>query len=293
MREADVVIGYGPYVDQCADLLDGQEVIRGRMGEELERAREAVERARAVRGRAGLLRRRRRARHGRADARHGVGDRRDGDPGRHRRARRRRAPGRAARRRLGDALAVGPAPPVGDRRAAPDRARRLRDRARALQPALEDPHGAVRARAGDPARAPRRRTRPWRSRPTSRREGETITHATLATLDPATVTMRSLCSCAGESRGVGRARGSSPRERGRAAPATRPPPAASRERRRDRPPRRRRPRRSRAAHGRRRGPHPRARACSSMTGRRWTRSSRSPRPTPSVTASAARPGGAR
>ena len=35
VREADVVIGYGPYVDQCADLLDGQEVVRGRMGEEL------------------------------------------------------------------------------------------------------------------------------------------------------------------------------------------------------------------------------------------------------------------
>jgi precorrin-3B C17-methyltransferase len=24
IREADVVAGYGPYVDQCADLLDGQ-----------------------------------------------------------------------------------------------------------------------------------------------------------------------------------------------------------------------------------------------------------------------------
>jgi precorrin-3B methylase len=48
VREADVVIGYGPYVDQCADLLDsGQEVVRGRMGEELQRAQEAVRRARA------------------------------------------------------------------------------------------------------------------------------------------------------------------------------------------------------------------------------------------------------
>ena len=47
VREADVVIGYGPYVDQCADLLDGQEVVRGRMGEELQRAQEAVTRARA------------------------------------------------------------------------------------------------------------------------------------------------------------------------------------------------------------------------------------------------------
>ncbi len=49
VREADVVIGYGPYVDQCADLLDAQEVVRGTMGEELRRAREAVERARDVR----------------------------------------------------------------------------------------------------------------------------------------------------------------------------------------------------------------------------------------------------
>jgi precorrin-3B C17-methyltransferase len=42
-----VVAGYGPYVDQCADLLDGQEVLRGRMGEEEARALEAVERAAA------------------------------------------------------------------------------------------------------------------------------------------------------------------------------------------------------------------------------------------------------
>ncbi|WP_084286049.1 precorrin-3B C(17)-methyltransferase [Solirubrobacter soli] len=47
IREADVVIGYGPYVDQCADLLDDQEIVRGRMGEETARAAEAVERAAA------------------------------------------------------------------------------------------------------------------------------------------------------------------------------------------------------------------------------------------------------
>jgi precorrin-3B C17-methyltransferase len=47
VRDADVVIGYGPYVDQCADLLDGQEVVRGRMREETVRAEEAVRRARA------------------------------------------------------------------------------------------------------------------------------------------------------------------------------------------------------------------------------------------------------
>jgi precorrin-3B C17-methyltransferase len=45
---ADAVVGYARYVDQCADLLcDGQEVVRGRMGEEAERADEALERARA------------------------------------------------------------------------------------------------------------------------------------------------------------------------------------------------------------------------------------------------------
>jgi precorrin-3B C17-methyltransferase len=47
IREADVVVGYAPYVDQCADLLDGQAVVRGRMGEEEARALEALDRARA------------------------------------------------------------------------------------------------------------------------------------------------------------------------------------------------------------------------------------------------------
>jgi len=46
VARADVVIGYGPYVDQCADLLcPGQEVIRGAMGEEGARADEALTRA--------------------------------------------------------------------------------------------------------------------------------------------------------------------------------------------------------------------------------------------------------
>ena len=75
VREADVVIGYGPYVDQCADLLDGQEVVRGRMGEEHGRApRRPSPRARAG-ARVALVssRRRRRARHGRAHARAAAG----------------------------------------------------------------------------------------------------------------------------------------------------------------------------------------------------------------------------
>jgi precorrin-3B C17-methyltransferase len=47
VRGADVVVGYGPYVDQCADLVGDREVVRGRMGEEAARADEALERAAA------------------------------------------------------------------------------------------------------------------------------------------------------------------------------------------------------------------------------------------------------
>jgi precorrin-3B C17-methyltransferase len=43
---ADVVVGYGRYVDQCADLIEGQDVVRGEMGEEERRADEALELAR-------------------------------------------------------------------------------------------------------------------------------------------------------------------------------------------------------------------------------------------------------
>lgn len=45
IRDAAVVVGYGPYVDQCADLLADQEVVRGAMGEEAARADEALARA--------------------------------------------------------------------------------------------------------------------------------------------------------------------------------------------------------------------------------------------------------
>jgi precorrin-3B C17-methyltransferase len=49
VRDAAVVVGYGPYVDQCADLLrPGHEVVRGAMGEEAARADQAL--ARASRG---------------------------------------------------------------------------------------------------------------------------------------------------------------------------------------------------------------------------------------------------
>ena len=46
VRQAQVVIGYGPYVDQAGDLLGpGQEVIRSPIGAETERVREALSRA--------------------------------------------------------------------------------------------------------------------------------------------------------------------------------------------------------------------------------------------------------
>ena len=46
VRHAEVVIGYGPYIDQAADLLGpGQEVIRSPIGAEADRTRTALEKA--------------------------------------------------------------------------------------------------------------------------------------------------------------------------------------------------------------------------------------------------------
>jgi len=43
VRGADVVVGYGPYVDQCADLLvPAQEVVRSPIGDEVVRAKQAL-----------------------------------------------------------------------------------------------------------------------------------------------------------------------------------------------------------------------------------------------------------
>jgi precorrin-3B C17-methyltransferase len=54
VRDADAVVGYGPYVDQCADLLrEGQLVERSTMGREEDRAERAV--ALAVAGRSVAL----------------------------------------------------------------------------------------------------------------------------------------------------------------------------------------------------------------------------------------------
>lgn len=50
VRHAEVVIGYGPYVDQCADLLaPHHEIVRSPIGDEVARARLAVEHAAAGR----------------------------------------------------------------------------------------------------------------------------------------------------------------------------------------------------------------------------------------------------
>ena len=162
VRGADVVIGYGPYVDQCADLLDGQEVVRGAMGEEAARADEALRRA-AAGARVALV--------SSGDAGvHGMAARtlaraaeladderpRRGHPGRHGGAGRGGAARRAAGRRLRRRCRSRTCTCRGRRRAAADGPRRRRHRARALQPALAHAHGAARARARDPARAPRR-----------------------------------------------------------------------------------------------------------------------------------------
>ncbi len=46
VRHAEVVIGYGPYLDQCAELLSpAQEVVRSPIGDEVARARRAVDAA--------------------------------------------------------------------------------------------------------------------------------------------------------------------------------------------------------------------------------------------------------
>jgi precorrin-3B C17-methyltransferase len=202
---ADVVIGYGPYVDQCADLLDGQEVVRGAMGEEAARANEAL--ARAVAGaRVALVS--------------------SGDAGVHGMAARTLARAAALPDDERPAIEVVPgvtaALAAGALLGAP-----LGDDFAALS--LSDLHVAwevVERRLTAVAAAglalalynPRSRTRTWqldrvveilrehRDADTpvavvtdAARPGEHVARATLATLDPETVTMRSLLVVAGES----------------------------------------------------------------------------------------------
>ena len=197
VREADVVIGYGPYVDQCADLLDTQEVVRGTMGEELARAREAVDRARESR----------------------VALVSSGDAGVHGMAARTLAmaegvdvtvvPGVTAA--LATAARVGA--PLADDWATLSLSdlhlpretveRRLTGLAAAgIALALYNPRSKTRTEPFDRGLAILREHRapdtPVIVATDVARAGETLEHTTLAELDPATVTMRSLVLVAGE-----------------------------------------------------------------------------------------------
>jgi precorrin-3B C17-methyltransferase len=197
VREADVVVGYGPYVDQVADLLHGQEVVRGRMGEELARAQEAVERARTA----------------------NVALVSSGDAGVHGMAARTLAmaegidvtvvPGVTAA--LATAARIGA--PLADDWATlslsdlhlPLEAveRRLTGLAMSgVALALYNPRSKTRTEPFDRALAILREHRagntPVVVATDVAREGETLEHTTLNELDPATVTMRSLVLVAGE-----------------------------------------------------------------------------------------------
>ena len=129
VRHAEVVSGYGPYVDLAADLLHpSQLVLRWPIGAETERCRDALQPGRGRRpGGAGVFRRRRGVRPGVAGLRAGAGcwrparqrgPRGDGGP------QRRRGSGRAARPRPRGHLAVRPAHALGGHRAPLARRRR-------------------------------------------------------------------------------------------------------------------------------------------------------------------------
>jgi precorrin-3B C17-methyltransferase len=202
---AQVVIGYGPYVEQCADLLRGQEVVRGAIGEEAQRADEALARA-AAGARVALVS--------------------SGDAGVHGMAARTLARAAALPEDERPAIEVVPgvtaALAAGALLGAP-----LADDFAALS--LSDLHVAwevVERRLTAVAAAglalalynPRSRTRTWQLERVlevlrEHREGETpvavvtdaarpgehVARTTLATLDPETVTMRSLIVVAGDS----------------------------------------------------------------------------------------------
>ena len=205
VRDAEVVIGYGPYVDQCADLLDGQEVVRGAMGEEAARADEALRRA-AAGARVALVS--------------------SGDAGVHGMAARTltRAAELAEDERpalvvipgVTAALAAGAllGAPLGDDFAALSLSdlnvawdvveRRLTAVAAAgLALALYNPRSRTRTwqleRVLDVLREHRADDTPVAVVTDAARPGQSITQATLATIDPGTVTMRSLVVVAGDS----------------------------------------------------------------------------------------------
>jgi len=208
---AEVVIGYGPYVEQCADLLHaGQEVVRGAMGEEAQRADEALRRA-ATGARVALVS--------------------SGDAGVHGMAARTLARAAAMPEDERPAVAVVPGvtaalaagallgAPLGDDFAALSLSdlhvawevveRRLTAVAAAgLALALYNPRSRTRTwqleRVLDVLREHRDADTPVAVVSDAARPGEHVARATLATLDPETVTMRSLIVVAGDSgRAVG------------------------------------------------------------------------------------------
>jgi len=203
---ADVVIGYAPYVEQCADLLHtGHEVVRGAMGQEAARADEALARA-AAGARVALVS--------------------SGDAGVHGMAARTlaRAAELAADERpaievvpgVTAALAAGAllGAPLGDDFAALSLSdlhvawevveRRLTAVAAAgLALALYNPRSKTRTwqldRVRDVLREHRDADTPLAVVTDAARPGQDVARATLATLDPETVTMRSLLVVAGDS----------------------------------------------------------------------------------------------
>jgi precorrin-3B C17-methyltransferase len=198
IREADVVAGYGPYLDQCADLLDGQEVLRGRMGEEEARAWEAVARA-AAGARVALVS--------------------SGDAGVHGMAARTlaAASGVAVEVIPGVTAALAVAARIGAPLADDWATLSLSDRqvpwevvarrlgalaASGIALALYNPRSKTRTEPFDRAlailRAHRAGDTPVIVATDVARPDESFAHATLATLDPAGVTMRSLVLVAGE-----------------------------------------------------------------------------------------------
>jgi precorrin-3B C17-methyltransferase len=208
---AEVVIGYGPYVEQCADLLHaGQDVVRGAMGEEAQRADEALRRA-ATGARVALVS--------------------SGDAGVHGMAARTLARAAAMPEDERPAVAVVPGvtaalaagallgAPLGDDFAALSLSdlhvawevveRRLTAVAAAgLALALYNPRSRTRTwqleRVLDVLREHRYADTPVAVVSDAARPGEHIARATLATLDPGMVNMRSLIVVAGDSgRAVG------------------------------------------------------------------------------------------
>ena len=205
VREAEVVIGYGPYVDQCADLLDGQEVVRGAMGEEAARADEALRRA-AAGARVALV--------SSGDAGvHGMAARtltRAAELAEDERPALEVIPGVTAALAAGALLGA----PLGDDFAALSLSdlnvawdvveRRLTAVAAAgLALALYNTRSRARTwqleRVLDVLREHRADDTPVAVVTDAARPGQSVTQATLATIDPGTVTMRSLVVVAGDS----------------------------------------------------------------------------------------------